>query len=151
MSDKWYIVNVEAAIIKDTHYLMIVRGEKEEHAPGTISMPGGKVENAANSNNILEETLIREIREEVGVEIYNDIEYVESKSFIADDNEPVIDIVFLCRYKKGVPRIKDLNEVSRILWMTAEEILNHPKTPAWIKQSIERTEKKRISKAKIWF
>lgn len=33
-----YIVNVEAAIYKGDKWLIIKRGEKEEHVPGLLSM-----------------------------------------------------------------------------------------------------------------
>ena len=36
-----FIVNVEGAILRGERYLMIVRGEAESHAAGTLSMPGG--------------------------------------------------------------------------------------------------------------
>ncbi|MBM3240590.1 NUDIX domain-containing protein [Candidatus Poribacteria bacterium] len=145
MNPYWY-VNVEGAIIKDRYYLMIVRGEQETHAPGVLTLPGGTVENAGNTNNILEETLSREIAEEVGVEIHDEIEYIESNAFIADDGEPVVDIVFLCQYKGGTPRISDPGEVAAIQWMTAQEVFEHPKAPEWTRRSIERSEKKRIEK-----
>lgn len=142
----WYIVNVEAAILKDDRYLMIVRGEQDSHAPGVLAMPGGKVENAGNAEDILEETLRREIDEEVGIEVHPDMVYVESKAFVADDGDPVVDVVFLCRYKSGTPTIGDPGEVAAIHWMTAEEIAKHPKTPPWTRQSIELAEKKRTAK-----
>lgn len=140
----WYIVNVEAAILKDDRYLMIIRGEQDSHAPGVLAMPGGKVENAGNAEDILEETLRREIDEEVGIEVQPDMVYVESKAFTADDGDPVVDVVFLCRYKSGTPTIGDPGEVAAIHWMTAKEIDKHPKTPPWTRQSIELAEKKRI-------
>ena len=139
------IVNVEAAIVRDGQYLMIVRGAQEEHAPNTLSFPGGKVEGVEAVNNILEETLIREIREEVGVEVYRDMSYAESKLFLTDDGQPVVDVVFLCRYLSGTPTIGDPGEVSSIQWLAVEEVLNYPKTPWWVRQSIQLAEQRRIA------
>src|SRR5215831_12960100 len=104
MSDETYVVNVEAAIFHGEKWLMILRSDDEEHAAGTLSFVGGKVERADVADNILEETLRREIAEEVGVTVAEAMRFVESKSFIADNGRPVIDIVFLCRYKSGEPR-----------------------------------------------
>ena len=148
MEPVWYIVNVEGAIMRpeDGRYLMIVRGEEESHAAGLLTFPGGKVENAGNADDILEETLRREIQEEAGIEVDEDMVYVESKSFVADDGEPVVDVVFLCRYRYGEPIIGDPGEVAALRWMTPEEILEHPKTPPWTRQSIELAEKRRIAK-----
>jgi ADP-ribose pyrophosphatase YjhB (NUDIX family) len=142
----WYVVNVEAAILKEAHYLMIVRGHEESHAPGVLTLVGGKVENAGSADDILERTLHREVREETGIEIQDDVEYVESKAFIADDGEPVIDIVFLCRYASGSPAIADPGEVAAVQWMTPEQVLAHPLTPPWTRQSIERAEKARLAR-----
>jgi len=94
IADK-YIVNVEAAIVKDGRYLMIVRGQ-EEYAPGGLSFPGGKVEGAGSRDDILEETLRREIAEEVGLEVHDEMAYLRSSAFVAE-SEPVVDMVFLCR------------------------------------------------------
>jgi 8-oxo-dGTP diphosphatase len=141
----WYVVNVEAAILRDGRYLMVVRGEQESHAPGVLTLVGGKVENAGNEDDIFEGTLRREIKEEVAVEVEDDMAYVESKAFVADDGEPVVDIVFLCRYKSGTPTIADPGEVAALQWMTPEEILAHPKVPAWTGRSIELAEGKRAA------
>lgn len=142
----WYIVNVEAIIVKEDRYLMVTRGEQESHAPGVLTVPGGKVENAGQASNILEATLLREIAEEVDIQVDDEVQYLESKAFIADDGDPVIDIVFLCRYKQGVPRIASPDEIADLQWLTAEEAFNHPKVPPWTRQSLRLAEKKRLEK-----
>jgi len=95
-----YIVNVEGAVVKDGQYLMVVRGE-QEYAPGGLNFPGGKVEGVTNLDDVLEETLRREIAEEVGLEIHDEMAYVRSSAFVAE-GDPVVDVVFLCRYKAGL-------------------------------------------------
>lgn len=140
----WYIVNVEAAICKDGYYLMIVRGELESHAPGMLSFPAGKVEDVLNQEQVLENTLQREIREEVGIEIYPEMAYIESVVFTTDDGKPVVDIVFLCRYLNGTPAINDPGEVAEIHWMTAKEAAEHPRTPPWLLRSLIKVERKRV-------
>lgn len=133
-----YIVNVEAFISDGERYLMLIRSEQEEHAPGTLSVPGGKVEDSAPQGDILEQTVRREILEEVGIEVEKEMRYVESKLFAVASGVLVIDIVFLCRYRSGTPRITDPAEVGAIAWMRPEEILAHPKTPPWTRASLER-------------
>ena len=143
-----YIVNVEGAVVReDGRYLMIVRSWQKRHQPGTLTLPGGKVENAGTSDAVLETHLRREIDEETGVAVYDDMYYLESKSFVTGDGEPVIDIVFLCRYKTGAPVLTRPEEVASIHWMTAEEILAHPKTKDWTRQSIQLAEALR---ARVW-
>jgi 8-oxo-dGTP diphosphatase len=144
----WYIVNVEGAIVRpdDGRYLMVIRGEQESHAPGVLTFIGGKVEDAGIADNVLEETLRREIREEAGVEVFDEMAYVESKAFFADDGDPVVDVVFLCRYRSGRPTVGDPGEVAAVCWMTLEEILGHPKTPPWTRHSIQLAEDRRLAK-----
>jgi 8-oxo-dGTP diphosphatase len=140
--DHGYIVNVEGAIVKDGRYLLVIRGAGETHAAGMLSLVGGKVENAGESGNILEETLRREIREEIGVEV-GFIEYVQSSSF-GSASEPVVDVVFLCVFADGEPRIVSPEEVESIHWMSAEAVENDPDVPIWTKRSVSAAEVKRL-------
>jgi 8-oxo-dGTP pyrophosphatase MutT (NUDIX family) len=140
----WYIVNIDAAILgPDGRYLMIVRGAGESHAPGALALPGGKVERAGVVRDIFEDTLRREIQEEVGVEVRPPFVYVESGAFIADDGDPVVDVLFLCRYASGEPVVTDEAEIAAVRWMAPEDILRHPQAPDWTQHSIELVEKKR--------
>jgi len=148
MNPHLFIVNVEAAIIKGDRYLMITRSEQESHAGGTLSMVGGKVDPIqadVDNDAILETTIRREIREEVGVEVADSMIYVESKAFSVEHVQ-VIDVVFMCEYRSGEPRAIDPAEVEAVHWLTAQEIYDHPKTPPWIRQSIEKSEQLRNNK-----
>ena len=130
-----FVVNIEAAIRKDNHYLIIKRSEKESHAGGFLSLVGGTVDlPTAPEDDILESTIKREVREEVGIEITN-LQYIESKFFLGSGNEPVIDIVFKCDYASGEARIASPDEVAAIYWMTKDEILQNEKAPPWLKRS----------------
>lgn len=131
MRDYQHIVNVEGAVIKGDRLLTVIRSEAEDHAAGTLSFIGGKVEFRDRQSAILEATLKREIMEEVGVEIGN-IQFVTSTAFFADDRQSVVNIVFVCEWQSGEPRVVDLDEVASVQWMTVTEIRNHPKTPSWI-------------------
>lgn len=135
-----YIVNVEAAIYKNDKWLIIKRSEKEEHAPGILSMVGGKVDTIIRENEVLEENLKREIMEEVGIQVSDKLYYLESKSFISDKGQVVIDIVFLCKYQSGEPKCMSYDEVSEVYWMSCTEILGNKNAPIWLKESIEKAE-----------
>ena len=141
----WYIVNVEGIVYRpeDSLYLMLVRGQGEEVLPGILSFPGGKVEGAEFDQDVLEITVRREIMEEVCVEVYYDVTYVESHSFVWDC-EPVVDVVFLCRYKSGQACPGDPGEVESVVWMSYESILADDNVPDWTKESLRLAEKKRI-------
>ena len=123
-----YIVNVEAAIIREGKYLLIVRGAGETYAAGVLAFVGGKMEETQNADDVLEDTIRREVLEEVGVTVSN-IRYAYSTHFIGEAGALVLDIVFLCDYEAGEPRIADYEEVAEILYLSAEEILEHPKSP----------------------
>jgi 8-oxo-dGTP diphosphatase len=136
-----FIVNVEAAIYKENKWLIIERSNKEKHAGGLLSLVGGKVEKEGNSLDILERTIKREIIEEVGVEVKNNLNYVHSTSFVTDSNEYVVDIVFLCEYESGKAYPKAPDEVEAVMWLTVEEINSHHKAPIYLKESIRQAEK----------
>ena len=137
---KMFIVNVEGDVRKNDKWLIIERSKKEEHASGLLSLVGGKVDKEGNSSDILERTVKGEILEEVGVNVKDRLNYVHSTSFVTDKGENVVDIVFLCEYESGeaFPKIPD--EVEEVLWLTTEEVLSHPNSPIYLKESINHAE-----------
>jgi NADH pyrophosphatase NudC (nudix superfamily) len=135
-----FIVNVEGAIYKDDKWLVVERSTKEEHAGGTISLVGGKVDNEGNVIGILEQTIKREIFEEIGVQIKDNVHYVYNSSFVSDKGSAVINVVFLCEYLSGEAHPKSPDEIENVYWLTYDEVMNHPKTPPWTKESIKRSE-----------
>ena len=142
--DTRYIVNVEAAIVRDGRYLMIVRGEDEEHAPGTLALPGGKVEEAGQVADALEGTVRREVAEEVGLTLDADLAYVHSVTFTTDYGVPVVDVVFLCRDSGGDPAALDVGEVAAVAWLTAAEVAAHDQAPPWTRRTIALAEATRL-------
>ena len=135
--DKYrYILCVEGIVHKDGRYLMITRSEKEIHAPGTISFPGGKVEVDQPACGVLEEAVRREILEETGITVKPAMKILKNKFFISYDGYKIVDIIFLCEYAAGEPVISDPDEVSAVQWMTLQEVLNHPKSPEWTKEDL---------------
>ena len=141
-----YVVNVEAAIFKGDKWLLGQRSAKEDHDPGLFSMIGGKVENVEAENHILEKTLKREVLEEVGVEVQNNIHYVKSSSFIADFGRHVVDIVFLCEYKAGQATVLEQDELDSVEWMTIDELLAHEKIGPYTKESLKIAEQMRLNR-----
>lgn len=93
---------------------------------------------------MLEATLRREIHEEVGIAVDPEMEYAESKSFVADGGTAVVDVVFLCRYKSGSVGVTDPGEVASVAWMTAEDVARDPLAPQWTRRSIGLAEARRL-------
>lgn len=143
-----YVVNAEAFVWHDGHYLMMVRGASEEIAPGALTPPGGKAEATGGEEGILEATVRREVREEVGVEV-SDVAYVESHAFegmFGGNPIVVIDLVFLCRYASGEPRAMDADEVAGIEWRTVEELRTDARVLPFTLASLELVERERVSR-----
>jgi 8-oxo-dGTP diphosphatase len=138
-----FIVNVEGAVFKEDKWLIIQRSKKEDHAGGLLSLVGGTVDHIGHSKNVLEQTLKRELFEEVGVRVKDPLNYIRSTSFLIENGSEVIDIVFLCEFDYGEPYVKSVDEVDAVFWMTAEEIFNHSQSPIWLKESIEEALKSR--------
>jgi 8-oxo-dGTP diphosphatase len=136
-----FIVNVEAAIHRDGKWLLIRRSEKEEHAPGMLSLVGGKCDVEGVSTDILERSLIREVDEEVGIKI-GGLTYVNSCSFVTDTGINVIDIVFLCEVESGEPYSKSPDEVDEVLWMSTSEIVGREEIAGYLKDHIQLADKK---------
>ena len=135
-----FIVNTEAAIYKDGRYLLCKRSEKEEHAPGGIGLVGGKVELEGASPDILEHTIAREVAEEVGLVIEGRPRYVHSTSFVTDQGEPVVNVIFLCEEFSGEPYAVSADEVADVYWMTPEEVYGNPDAAEYLKDYIRRAE-----------
>lgn len=143
LHDCFYVVNVAAAIYHAGKYLIITRGLNETNAPGTLSLPGGKIERAGQATGIVEQTLRREVREETSVEMQAGLVYVRSKAFTTHNGMPVVDLMFLARYASGVPHPSadaEPGEIAGVAWMALEEVLGHPLAPAWTRTDLRDAE-----------
>lgn len=134
-------VNVEGAVFRDGKWLVIERSKKEGHAGGLLSLVGGTVDPEGFSADILERTVQREMFEEVGVRVKDEMVYVRNTSFILEDGSEVIDIVYLCELLEGEEAfVKSPDEVEAVYWLTTEEIIGHPDAPVWLIDSIKAAE-----------
>ncbi len=139
-----FVVNTQGMVIKDGRYLMIVRGQDEDQAPGALSAPGGKVEPGEDGDGVVEQTLRREILEETGV-VIGEMAYIRSTRFTLETGEPVVDIAFLCKFESGTAHVADPAEVAETLWLTAAEIDAHPKSPPWTRSVAKQAEELKLS------
>ena len=136
-----YVVNVQAAVVRDGEFLLVRRAENEDHAPGTLALVGGTVEGMTEAADALERTVRREVREEVGVEV-GDLRYLESSAFVAG-NDPCVNVVFLARHDEGTARVRDAEEVAAVQWLDADAAVDHPDVPPWTAASVESAEAER--------
>lgn len=138
-----FIVNVEGAIFKGEKWLLVKRSEREIHATGDVSLVGGQVEGIIFSDDILKSTLRREIKEEVGIEVKEQMYYITSSFFKATMGEPVIDIIFLCEYKQGEATPLDTNEVTTAEWLDMAGINLNGSIKPWTKRFLKLAEETR--------
>jgi 8-oxo-dGTP diphosphatase len=129
MSLKTFELSVTAIIEKDGKFLVTRRSPNKKRYPGLWTVPGGHVEkqdyesvlhNEDNvAYNVIENTLRREVREEVGLFIDN-IRYVTNMEL---SNGEVIVLSFLASYAGGAVKL-DPSECDEHAWVTVPEAEN---------------------------
>ena len=95
------------------------RSSKDVQAGGLWSFPGGKVDFDVGVR-VIEESLKREIREEVGLEIEDHLEFIFNDAFVRVSGHHVVMMVFLCFYKSG--EAKALEDQDEVKWMNLAEM-----------------------------
>ncbi len=145
MPPERFIVNVETFLVRNGRYLLAVRSDLEDHAPGTLTAPGGVVDWNGPEQNVIEATAARELAEEVGMEAIHPFVYVESHTFEDGAGHRVVDIVLLARAADGEAAALQPEEVADVCWMTAEEVTVDPQAPPWTRESIRRAEGRRLA------
>jgi len=126
-----YKILVSAIIVKDGKILISQRDHKDSFRPGEWTVPGGKVENYGNVEeieNIVEKTLIKEVREEVGVEIKETAHLIANYTFKHKEGHIMLALVFMCEYLSGTAQ--PLEDTAEVRWITANELseYNFPET-----------------------
>lgn len=140
MSNNNFKVLVNAVIVKDDKILLARRSFEEEHGAGTWTIPGGKLE-FNEEHKALEKAVNREVMEEVGIEIENEIEMIVNNTFSHnEDGIKMLAIIFLCQYKSGIP--KPLEDTIDVKWVSEIEVdqfnFNHENTKNYVKKGFEK-------------
>ncbi len=136
---KLYLKVVEVAIEHDEKFLIIKRPEGK-HAGGLLSFPGGKVEEIDEQHewDILRLAAKREILEEVGLDLKDDLKYIISNYFVDSIGSHVIDTIFHCKIEKTDLAINaSAREVPEYYWLTEEEINQAHNAPEWLKKYVQ--------------
>lgn len=128
--DNKHNISVTGIIIKDGKYLITKRALTKKAFPGMWTVPGGNLEaddyinerkdTGSHWYNILEKTLRREVKEEVGLEIQN-IKYLTSMIFLKGE-DPVLIISLYADYDKGMV-VLDEDSID-YKWVSLEEAKN---------------------------
>lgn len=116
------MIDVVAAVItNENDKILITQRNLKKSQGGLWEFPGGKIEKGETR----EEAIIREIKEELDIEIKVD-EYLEEKSFIYPEKEVNL-IALKCHIEKG--KIK-LLEHEDYKWVEGKELNQYDFTPA---------------------
>ncbi len=137
--DKLFYFVANAVIYRDSDAkcLILKRSEREIAHPGRYGVVGGKLEwkdlnielphhvngNVRDFDDALDKLVVREAKEESGVDIYPELRYVNSKAFIRPDGVPVVLLKFTARYKSGEV-VPEPGSFTDFAWVDAEEVKN---------------------------
>jgi len=115
--DDGRVHGVVCACQRDDGRWLVIRRSEHVAAPGQICFPGGGAEHGESH----EDTAIREIREELGVEV----ELLQKVWHLVCPDRPLTLWGFHAKLVSQTIT-PDTHEVAEVLWLTRDEILSHP-------------------------
>lgn len=126
-------VAITAIVVKGGKYLITRRSPNKKRWPNQWTVPGGKLEVNDYTSwpkdthgywyNVLEKTLRREVKEEVGLEIKN-ITYVTSLATVHEGSSPSLVISCMADWAGGEVTLQK-EECDEFAWVTTEEAKNY--------------------------
>ncbi len=121
-----------AIIHKNGKYLIVKRSPNKKVFPGRWTVPGGGLEVTDYIDTpkttpdawyyAIENSLKREIKEEVGLEVEK-LKYLLDLAFIRPDKIPVVTLSYYCDWKSSDVKLNDENIDYK--WVTIEEAKNY--------------------------
>lgn len=122
MDEQLHSILVNAVIFKGDKVLVSQRSFEEKHMPGAWTIPGGKVDlTEGDVFDVLEHNVQKEVREETGIEIEEEMRMITNNTFIrGSNNQHVVVIVFKCMYKSGEPQA--LDDTIDCKWVSKKEV-----------------------------
>lgn len=150
-------IAITAIVVKDNKYLITRRSPNKKRFPGTWTVPGGKMETNDYLQlpkdtkdywyNVLERTLRREVKEEVGIDI-NNIEYITSLATVHADGSPSLVISCMADYVAGEIKLQ-AEENDKFAWVDLKEAKNYQLLDG-IYDELVMVENKRKGKKTEW-
>jgi 8-oxo-dGTP pyrophosphatase MutT (NUDIX family) len=149
----YFVANVVIYRPSDKRCLILKRHEREIVHPGKYAVPGGKLEwedlnlknptryngDVLDFENMISKLLVREAKEEAGVEIGKEIYFLNDVTFIRPDGIPVVLVKFAAQYKNG--KVKpEKGSFTDYAWVNEKEVKDYPcidGIPQEIKKTIE--------------
>src|SRR3989344_3643307 len=130
----YFVANVVVWRSPDSRCLILKRSEREKVHPGKWCVMGGKLEwgdlnissptrrngEVLDFEDAVEKLLVREVREEAGIEIEPKLYYVNNLAFVRPDEIPVILVKFAAKYKGGDIQLEE-GVFADYAWVNEEE------------------------------
>ena len=134
----YFVANVVVFRESDNKCLILKRDEREKARPGKYAVPGGKLEwvnldinNPTRINgevidfeHAVEKLLKREVFEEAGITIKDNLTYINSVAFIRPDETPVVLVKFAAKYNSGEIKLEK-GGFTDFAWVDHEEVKNY--------------------------
>ncbi len=125
MKDLFKLI-VSCVILNDKGQVLLgKRSLSEDVFPGLWGIPGGKIEADQTGKDIVEETLKREAKEEMGIEIEVG-EYLESSCRISEDSGKIY-LIFSAKHLSGEPQA--LEDTDEVKWWSVKDLNPEQLTP----------------------
>jgi 8-oxo-dGTP diphosphatase len=150
-------VAITAIIVDGDKYLITRRSPNKKRFPGMWTVPGGKLEAKDYLElkkdtefywyNVLEQTLNREVKEEVGIDIKN-VEYLTSLATVHTDGSPSLVISCAADYIGGEVVLQP-EESDQYAWVTSEESKKYPLLDG-IYEEFVMVDKRRKGEKVLW-
>ena len=133
----YFVANAFIYRESDGRCLIIKRSENENVHPGKYCVPGGKLEwsdlditaptrmngDVYDFEDILEKLLLREIKEESGLEVSGSPVYLNSIGYVGPKGVPVMMMKFVVKYKSGEVSLEN-ESFSGYEWVNETEVKN---------------------------
>lgn len=150
-------VAITAIIVRNGKYLIIRRSPTKKRFPSMWTVPGGRLEPKDYMAfpkqtkdywyNVLENTLAREVTEEVGIEIKN-VQYLTSLATVHSDGAPSLVISCLAEYRSGKIKLQ-AEEADNFAWVSLKDAESYGLIDG-IYDELVMAERKRQGKKVIW-
>lgn len=123
MTEKSLLLVVACALVDTDRRVLIAQRPEGKNLAGLWEFPGGKLEKGENP----EEALIRELREELGIETKTAC--LAPLSFVshAYDNMHLLMPLYVCRKWQGTPEAR---EHTALKWVRPQALRDYPMPPA---------------------